>query len=747
MSLAYKDATVPVETRVNDLLARMTLEEKVGQMQQAVCDDPKFLDLARRGLLGSIINITGSWEPDLVKRANAFQRAAVEESRLGIPLLIGRDVIHGCRTILPIPLAQAGSFDPGLVEEGAACAAEQARAYGINWAFAPMVDIARDPRWGRIAEGGGEDPLLTGRMGAAVVRGYQGPDMSAPGRLAACAKHYVAYGAAEGGRDYNTTWVPDVLLRNLYLPPFRACVEAGAATVMSAFNCLNGVPASGNSFTIRQILKQEWGFDGAVVSDWDSIAEMIKHGYAAGPREAAEAGVSAGVDVEMFSTCYADFVPDLLKEGRLTMDMVDDAVRRILRTKFRLGLFQRPYTDEDSARAIPRQAHLDLARRMAAGTCVLLQNRNAALPLSREIRSLAVIGPLADSRVDQQGTWNTDGREEDTVTVLAALRERLAGRCEVRYVKGVPGPRNADTSEFAAAREAAAASDAVVLVLGEPSCLSGESHSRTELNLPGVQQQLLEAVAAAAGKPVVLVVMAGRPLVLSNVVDKVGAILWAWHPGTMGGPGIADLLFGDAAPSAKLPVSFPCCLGQVPVYYACLNTGRPPREKFQPDVPEGTPLNPVGFTSAYVDASHRPLFPFGFGLTYTSFAYANLSLSAERLGMGNTLRVECDVTNTGKRDGVEVVQLYLRDETASLVRPLRELRDFMRVSLAPGETRRVSFQLGSRDLSFLDAAGREIVEPGRFHVWVGGSSQAQLGATFVLEQGVPSAGPEARNAR
>ncbi len=733
MTLPYRNPALPVESRIADLLARLSLDEKIGQMTQANDDTPANRQLVRAGRMGSVLNIAGSWAPDLVKIANLYQRLAVEESPHGIPLLIGRDVIHGCRTILPIPLAQAASFDTALVEEGAAMAAAEARAYGIQWAFAPMVDIARDPRWGRIAEGGGEDPLLSGRMGAATVRGFQGATLSADTqKLAACAKHYVGYGAAEGGRDYNTTWIHDLLLRNVYLPPFRACVDAGVASMMSAFNCLNGVPASGNSFTIRQILKQEWGFDGLVVSDWDSIREMINHGYAADRCAAAEAGVRAGVDMEMVSTTYGEWIPALLKDGRITLAQVDDAVARILRIKFRLGLFEHPYTDENQGGIILSAPHRTIARKMAAECCVLLKN-DGVLPLRLPLRSLAVIGPLADNGAEQMGCWSMDGHGGDSVTVVTALRDRLGKSGVVHEVPGLPDARSVDTGAFAAAVAAARDADAVVLVLGEPAYLSGEAHSRASLDLPGAQQQLLEAV-AASGKPLILIVMAGRPLVLTPVLDKVAAVLWAWHPGTMGGPALADLLFGDAAPCGRLPVSMPACLGQVPVYYAQFNTGRPAPETTQPVIPEGTPLNPVGFTSSYVDASHRPLFPFGFGLGYTTFAYANIALSATRLQPGQKLQVSCDITNTGTREGVEVAQLYLRDEAASVVRPLRELKDFQRVCLAPGKTQRVTFTLTPHDLSFLDAAGKEAVEPGRFQVWIGGDARAQLGAAFELEK-------------
>lgn len=710
--------------RVDGLLKKMTLREKLGQMWQVHGAAEEHRTLARQGAIGSILNLTGSHLPDAAKLANEFQRAAVEDSRLGIPLILGRDVIHGFRTVMPIPLGQAASFNPDVARDGAAVAAREARAHGINWTFAPMVDISRDPRWGRVAEGCGEDPLLVARMGAAMVKGFQGERLGGPESVAACAKHFVGYGAAEGGRDYNTTWIPEPLLRDVYLAPFRACVEAGAATFMSAFNALNSIPASGNAWTIRDILKEEWGFDGFVVSDWGSVPEMIKHGYCADSREAAKAGVLAGVDMEMVTRCYVENAERLLKNRQIRMAHIDDAVRRILRIKMRLGLFEHPYIDEGRAAAVTLcQEHLEVARRAAVESCVLLKN-DGVLPLTRKVRKLAVIGPLADAAVDQLGCWVGDGQGGDTVTPLAALRQRSG--VDVRFAKGLPGPRSSDESLLVEARRMAAGADAVVLFLGEESIFSGEAHCRAFLNLPGAQQKLLEAV-AATGKPLAVVVMAGRPLELGPVLDQAGAVLWAWHPGTMGGAAIADLLFGDEAPSGKLPISFPATVGQVPVYYNRMNTGRPPVAERPVGVPTGTALDPKDFTSTYLDADYRPLFPFGFGLGYTSFGYTGLSVKA-----GRRIEVSCKVKNTGRRAGTEVVQLYVRDVAASMTRPVRELKGFQRVSLKAGETRRVGFVLERKELAFHGANGKVRVEPGRFEVWVGGNSEAALGSEFIL---------------
>jgi beta-glucosidase len=714
------------EAKVGELLGRMTTAEKIGQMWQVDGGREEFKPLVREGRVGSILNLNRPEEPNPAAVYNAFQRIAVEETRLGIPLIIGRDVIHGYRTVFPIPLGQAASFDMTLVEEGARIAAREASSCGINWTFAPMVDIARDPRWGRIAEGGGEDPLLTGRLGAAMVRGFQG-DFSAE-HIAACVKHYVGYGAAEGGRDYNTTWIPEGLLRDVYLPSFRACVEAGVCTLMSAFNDLNGIPASGNAFTLRQVLKDEWGFDGFVVSDWASIDEMISHGFAADKAEAARAGISAGVDMEMVTDCYIEHAERLIADGKLDMALVDDAVARILRIKFRLGLFDHPYVREERPSVLLAPAHREAARAMARESCVLLKN-DGALPLPPSVKRLAVIGPLADAGAEQLGCWSLDGRGEDSVTPLAALREAFSDG-KISYAPGLPGARSTDTASFAEAVDAVKASDAAILFLGEDAGLSGEGHSRAFLDLPGAQWALLEAV-CATGIPVTAVIMTGRPLILEEVVKRAQAVLIAWHPGTMGGPAIADLLLGVQSPSGKLPVSFPRAVGQIPVYYAHRNTGRPPAED-RHEVPTGTPLNPESFTATYLDVDHRPLFPFGFGLSYTAFQYTDPELSATKLHPDETLEIAVSVTNIGDREGVEVVQLYVRDPVASVTRPVRELKDFQRVCLAPGETRRVSFRLAPPQLAFHGRDMQPVVEPGEFQVFVGGSAEAATGATFTL---------------
>jgi beta-glucosidase len=711
-----------VEKRVEAILSRMTLAEMIGQMCQVhgACEENQ--DLARRGLVGSVLNVLGP-------EAERMQTIAVRESRLGIPLLIGRDVIHGFRTIFPIPLGLAASFDPDLVRRCSRIAAREATALGVSWTFAPMVDIARDPRWGRIAEGFGEDPALASALGAAAVEGFQGSNMAAPDRLLACAKHYVGYGAAEAGRDYNTTFIPEGLLRDVYLEPFRACVSAGAASLMSAFNDLNGIPATGNRLTLRRVLKGEWGFDGLVVSDWGSVVEMIAHGYCADAREAALKALAAGVDMEMVSRCYADHIEDLLRRKRVPAAWVRDAVRRILRVKIRAGLFERPLKSNGRAGVLASPAHREAAREAARRCCVLLKN-DGALPLAKTLARVAVIGPMADNAAAQNGCWCMDQRPEaDSVTPLAALRAAL-GEDRVAFAPGVPDCRSADASLVPAAVAAAQDAEAALLFLGEDAGLSGEAHCRAFIELPGAQQQLVDAV-AATGRPCVAVVFTGRPLALAALADKVRAILLAWHPGTLAGPALADLLFGDAAPSGKLPATFPRALGQVPIYHAQRNTGRPPRDDVA-GPPLGTPLDPKDFTSKHMDVDHRPLYPFGHGLSYTTFEYADLRVAPAVIGRAGALTASVRVANTGPREGTEIVQLYVRDLAASVTRPVRELKQFRCVALRPGQTRRVSFRLRAAELAFHDERMRRVVEPGQFHLWIGGSAEGGLRGEFEV---------------
>ena len=713
---------------MESLLSRMTLLEKVGQMSQQPwpyrrSEPGPLVELVRAGKVGSVFNVPG------LEQRNSLQKLAVEDSRLGIPLMFGRDVIHGYRTVFPIPLGLSASFDPTLVEATAAVAAREAAEAGIDWTFAPMVDIARDPRWGRIAESPGEDPLLAAAMGAAMVRGFQGHDPGDREHIAACAKHYLGYGAAEAGKDYNTTYLPEQLLREVYLVPFRACVAAGVLTLMSAFNDLNGVPASGNERMLRQILKCELGFAGFVVSDWGATREMLVHGFCEDDRQVARQAIRAGVDMEMATLTYLEQLPGLVEQGRVPMELVDEAVRRILGVKYRLRLFDRPYVEAPRVSVTLSDEHRSLARRAVRQSVVLLKNDGPVLPLSPDLASLAVIGPLAGDRHEQLGCWAHDGSREDSVTLLDALRERLGPR--VRFARGLEHCRSTDSAGFDEAIATARQSDVILAVVGESASLSGESRCRAFLDLPGAQAALIEWL-ASTGKPVIAVIMAGRPLTIGATIERCRAALFAWHPGTMAGPGLCDLIFGDASPSGRLPVSFPRTVGQIPIYYGHKNTGRPPKSDFK-GIPLGTPLDPIGFDASYLDVEVSPEFPFGFGLSYTTFEYEKLTVSPPCAKLGQSITVSVTVRNTGPVAGEEVVQLYLRDLVASVTRPVRELKGFRRIRLEPGESTSVEFVLGPEALSFWGQDLALVTEPGKFQVFVGGDSRASLQAEFELE--------------
>jgi beta-glucosidase len=720
-----------VETKVQVLLAQMTIDEKIGQMMQIPLGGPdaeEALKTAlRNGEIGSMLNVIGA------ANVNKLQKIAVEESRLGIPLLIGRDVIHGYRTIFPIPLGMAASWNEELVRQSAEIAAREASSDGIRWTFAPMVDVSRDPRWGRIAESGGEDPLLNAMVARAMVQGFQGADMSQPDRIAACVKHYVGYGAAEGGRDYNTTIIPDIYLHNVYLPPFKEAVKAGAATFMSAFNDINGVPASGNEYTIRHMLKDTYGFKGFVVSDWASIYEMITHGYAADGREAAKLGIKAGVDMEMASRTYVENLKDLLDKGEVPMEYVDDAVARILRIKFKLGLFDNPYTNEGlSATTLATPEHMAVARKLATESVVLLKNDNNLLPLQPNT-PIALIGPLADEAYEQLGTWVFDGKAENSITVLQAFND-TNGKDNTFFAKGLAYSRDQSTKGFAEAEKAISKAKVVVMVMGEESILSGEAKCLAELKFPGKQNELLQ-LAASKGKPIVLVVMAGRPTGLASTQALVSSVLYAWHPGSMAGPALADLIFGKAVPSGRLPVTFPKGEGQIPIYYAHKNSGRPATPATWTHI-DAIPVHAVqhstGNTSHTLDYGYTPLYPFGFGLSYTTFEYGNVELSSPEIGEGKTLQASTTITNTGKTAGVETVQCYIRDVAAKYTRPVRELVAYKQVSLQPGESVKVTFDLGPDQLGSYYPDGSFVTEKGEFHVWIAPNAADGQLAKFVL---------------
>ncbi|MCX7858758.1 glycoside hydrolase family 3 N-terminal domain-containing protein [Chloroflexus sp.] len=699
-----------IEDRINHLLGQMTLEEKIGQLNQPMIHGLPGLDLLRQGQAGSIINAFGALSGQgfdhlsSAEQCNALQRAALE-SRLGIPLLFGRDIIHGQRTVFPIPLAQAASFNPALVETINRIAAREASAVGIRWTFAPMLDIARDARWGRIAEGYGEDPYLVSRMAEAAVRGFQGDDVSQPDRLVACAKHYVGYGAAEGGRDYEQAEISEPTLRDVYLPPFRAAVAAGVGTVMSAFLDLNGVPATANRRLLTDVLRGEWGFDGFVVSDWESVGELVQHGVAEDRAHAAALALRAGVDMDMVSGAYQETLAGNLHRGLISRAEIDEAVRRILRIKFRAGIFERPFTDpERASRDILTHDARAFARQAARETMVLLKNEHHLLPL-RDFRRILIAGPFVHATAELFGTWTMDGRAEDVTPLDRAFQDVAPSGVELWF---------AAAPDLALAR--AHYADAIVLLVGEHPARSGENANVSDLGLPPGQLEWITAM-AAIGKPVVLVVFAGRPLAITRAVAQAQAVIYAWHPGIEGAAALAEILFGLAAPSGRLPVSMPRATGQAPLYYNRKPSGRPL-------------IDDGPFRTRYVDTLTAPLFPFGYGLTYTRFTYSDLRLSSSR--MRGALEVSALITNVGEQAGTEVVQLYVRDLVGSLTRPVRELKGFQRITLQPGEARRVMFTLREEDLAFTRADGSWGTEPGRFKVWIAPHCEAGLEGEFEL---------------
>jgi len=738
----------------------MTLEEKIGQLVQYNDSGPEptpaapaaaakpgglaainpetqnhvnSMELAATGRLGSMLNTVGK------ERTNTYQHLAVEKSRLHIPLLFGADVIHGFRTIYPVPLGLAASWDPQMVMDVSHIAAEEASTAGVRWFYSPMVDISRDARWGRSTEGAGEDPYLGAAMARAYIRGYQGDDLSKPGNVAASVKHFAAYGAAEAGREYNTTDMSEIRLRQVYLPPYKAAVEAGAATIMSAFNALNGVPASANPFLLNTVLRKEWGFDGFVVSDYTAVMELINHGIALDAATATRKAITAGVDVDMMSHFYDTQLPKLIRSGQVPMAVVDEAVRRVLRVKFATGLFDRPYTEgPEVTTAVPE--HRPLVRKAARESLVLLRNESVAgaplLPLSSAIRKIALIGPLADNGGVMVGAWGGAGADRDTVTLRQALEERTQKNGgSLTYAKGTD-ILGESTSGFADAIAAARQADVVILALGESGDMSGEAGSRAFLDLPGNQQQLLEAV-TATGKPVALLVFSGRPLVLDWAAQHVSALVETWFPGTEAGHAIADILYGDEAPSGKLPMSFPRAVGQEPLYYNQFPTGRPASgiDLSKP------PTFDSRFFSRYIDVPNTALFPFGFGLTYTTFSYRDVKVSKPSVILSQALQnrktpiveATATVTNTGSRTATEVVQCYVRNLGASLEQPVRGLEGFQRVTLAPGESKQVNFPLGFNELSFFNQQGLPTMEATHYTVWIGGSSLADQDASFQVE--------------
>jgi beta-glucosidase len=738
-----------VEKKIDELLHKMTLEEKVGQLVQYSAGQPTgpgtgrtdYYDMIRKGEVGALFNITTA------RQVNAFQHVAVEQSRLHIPLLFGLDVIHGFRTEFPIPLGLSATWNPDLIQQTARVAAQEASASGIRWTFSPMVDIARDARWGRMTEGSGEDPYLGSMIARAYVRGYQGTHLDAPDSIAACAKHFVGYGAAEGGRDYNSTEISEHTLREFYLPPFHAAIEEGAASIMSAFNSLNGVPSSANPFTLTQILRKEWGFQGIVDSDYTSLAELMNHGIANDGATAARKAFLAGVDMDMVSSLYHDHMAQLVKSGEVPEAAVDEAVRHILRVKFALGLFEHPYTDETKeAGAMLQKQSVMLARTAAEESFVLLKNAQVGnaplLPLSAaNAKTIALIGPLANDKGNMLGSWGGLGRSQDVITLRAALNERI-GTQNVHYAKGaeITGGTDDQLTEAVKVTEQA---DVVILALGEnASEMTGEAASRAFLGLPGRQEELLEKI-VATGKPCVLLIFSGRPLTLPWAFQHVPAIIAAWFPGIQAAPALVRTLFGDVNPSGRLTVSWPRSVGQEPLYYNALSTGRPAGKIDLTRPPRNIQEK---YVSRYIDEQNSPQFPFGFGLSYTTFTYGNLHVDKTKISAASlnedlqarepkqsaALSASADITNTGTRPGVETVQCYLRLQGTSTAQPVRALSKFQRISLAPGETKKVTFLLGPSSFAIWNDQQKFAAEPAKVTVWIAPNSSQGVQATLEI---------------
>jgi beta-glucosidase len=729
---AYGQQDIDIEQKVDAVLARMTLQQKIGQLNQLDGRGmhgtvSELKQLINTGKVGSIMNIT---DPNIT---NELQQAAIKESQTGIPLLFTRDVVHGFKTMLPIPLGQAATFNPDLIMQASRMAAAEATEHGVRWSFAPMIDIARDARWGRIAESFGEDTYLTSAMAKAVVRGYQGQDLSNPKSMAACLKHFVGYGAAEGGRDYNSTYIPERQLRDVYFPPFKQAIDVGAASVMTSFNDNDGIPVSGNKYLLTNVLRKEWGFDGVVVSDWGSVTEMVKHGFVTDSKHAAEKAINAGLDVEMASKSFINHLEKLINEGRVTEDKLDDAVRNVLRLKFRLGLFSKPYTNVTKNPETYSATHLAIAKKVAEESVVLLKNEGSILPLKGNVKSILITGPLADAPHDQLGTWTMDGETDKTQTPAKAIAAMYGEKVKVRFIDGLAYSRDKDTTRFNEVTKIARSVDAIISFIGEEAILTGEAHSLATLHLQGAQSQLISRL-KSTGKPLVTVVMAGRPLTIGPEIKQSNAVLYAWHPGTMGGPAIADILFGKNVPMGKLPVTFPKESGQIPIYYNHKNTGRPAKgnEKSLEEIPINAKQSVLGHSSYYLDIGSKPLYPFGYGLSYTTFEYDGLKLENEKLNKMDTLSVSINIKNTGSLEGTEVVQLYISDVVGSVTRPEKELKGFQHIKLKAGEKGKVNFNIPLTELAFWNAEMKHEVESGKFKVMVGTNSETGITGYFEV---------------
>lgn len=713
--------TIPLNTTKRfciSLLRRMTLEEKVGQMVQVDLSwNQDIKQFIRQGQVGSLLTVR---DPHSI---NEYQHLAVDESRLGIPLLIGNDIVHGYRTIFPTPIALSSSWDLELIEQVARASVAEAIASGTTWNFAPMVDISRDPRWGRIAESAGEDPNLSGQIARAWVKGFQEYQNPEGRRAAACVKHYAAYGAAESGKDYNTTDMSERRLREEYLPPYHEAVLAGVKSVMTSFNDLNGLPATANPMLLKQILRKEWGFAGVIVSDFDSIGELVLHGFARDLKEAAQRSVLAGVDIDMMSNAYHLHLAELVCEGLVPESLVDESVIRILTLKVELGLFEHPYLDETRcAQNLFQPAALSLAEKSAAHSSVLLKNTDSLLPLTERIQNIALIGPLAQDHTGLMGCWNFDGHPEEVETLYEAMQRNLPSTTRLHYAQGCS--INGNDLDLHSTLDEVNKADVIVAALGESEVMSGEAHSRAHLNLPGRQMELFNQLVETK-KPIITLLFTGRPLTLPELVQKTSSLLLVWQGGTRTAQAICDLLWGKVAPSGKLPVTFPNSVGQIPIYYAHKSTGRPIESK-------GTIQFNTAHRSAYLDESNSPLFPFGFGLSYTTFDYSDLQISARQISIHGELKVSAVITNTGQYTGAEIVQLYVRDLVGVVTRPVKELKGFQKIELNPGESRRVEFNLPAEKLTFLDDHMQPVVEPGAFTVWIGPDSNSGLEGSFEV---------------
>jgi len=712
-----------ISEKVDSVLNLMTLEEKIGQLNLVsgegeltgpVTEDRNYVQQIKNGHLGAMLNVNGS------EYTRKLQEIAVEETRLGIPLIFGYDVIHGYKTIFPVPLGESATWNPRTIERSARIAAIEATAAGQHWTFAPMVDISRDARWGRIMEGAGEDPYLGSEVARARVRGFQGGTLDENYTMLACAKHFIAYGDPVGGRDYNTVDMSVRRLKETHLPPFKAALEAGVATYMTSFNELNGVPVTGSEKFVKGIVKEQWDFNGFIVSDWASVSEMIVHGVARDKYEAGELAMNAGVDMDMEGRVYIEELRNLIEDGKITEEQINDAVRRILRKKFELGLFDDPYKYCDMEREeklLLAEPHRKHARRVASESMVLLKNENNALPLSKDLSSVALIGPLVEGDQEYIGTWSARGEAKHVINTLEGFRNKLGNNTDILYSKGCDITGN-NKEGFSDALKKARRSDAVVAVVGESAMMSGEALSRMNIDLPGVQKELVMEL-AKLNKPLIVVLMNGRPLAIPEVDTAASAILEAWLPGTEGGNAIADVVFGDYNPSGKLPVSFPYAVGQVPVFYEHKKTGRPKQED-------------VRYTSKYIDGPNKPLYPFGYGLSYTTFSFSDIRMNQREIGFDETLQVAVTVENTGKMAGEEVVQLYTRDMVGSVTRPVKELKGFQKIFLQPGEERDLVFNITSEDLRFYTKDMEYKAEPGEFKIFIGSSSEDLKERTFRL---------------